>query len=86
MKEHLTEIKKYPGNLKELADEIGFLRYKETAEFLEYLKENIKEQSVADFKRDRKKLSQRLEECSKHLENARKEMEEAWSICEPYMK
>ncbi len=86
MNEHLTEVKDYPRSLKELANEVGFLRYKETAEFLEYLKENIKEQSIADFKRNRKKLSQRLEECSKHLENARKEMEEAWNICKPYMK
>ena len=85
MNKHLNFIKDYNGSFEELADAIGYMRYEQTAIFIEKLAENIKKQSEADKARGRIKLSNKLLSCSNKLFEAKKEMDDAWNICVPFM-
>ena len=86
MNKHLNFVKGYNGSLEELADAIGYMRYEQTSIFIEKLAANIKKQSDADKVKGRTKLSNKLLSCSTKLYEAKKEIDDAWNICIPFMK
>ncbi|MFN8454895.1 MAG: hypothetical protein U0401_09555 [Anaerolineae bacterium] len=81
-----TDIEKYEGTLKELAEDIGNLRYDALTDFLRLLSEKIKSDAIKDQARKRQKLANCLDTCAEKLQKASADINEAWKICEPYMK
>lgn len=75
---HKTYVN-YEGSLEELAVEIANLRYDAFRDFLEFLAAKVYEDSLADYKRNRIKLSNELHEAADHIA-------QAWHISEPFMK
>ena len=82
---HQKWIKNYERNFEKLAEEVGDLRYDSLEEFLLLLSKKIGKDSVADERRGRKRLSKCLEECSKNLDSASKQIKESWRISRPFM-
>jgi hypothetical protein len=87
MKQHRKWIKKKDCKLtpKELANELGNLRYDELSKFLRLLSSKIEVDSIKDFDRGRDKLGNSLDLASINLETASERIDFAWEICEPYM-
>ena len=83
---HDTIIKNYNGDLNNLATEIGDLRYDALSEFLLLLSEKLKADGDQDFERGRVKLAKQLQECSNYLRASKISIDEAWRICEPFMR
>ena len=83
---HESKVIKYPGTLKELADDIGYLRYDKTAEFIQQLANNLRKQAKGDEKRDRLTLAKEGYDTADYLDKAYESMMKAWKICEPNMK
>lgn len=81
---HTHNIKNYHGTLEQLA-EVGDLYYDSLADFLHLLSEKLHRDGNADLARQRFKLGRHLKECSLHLERASREIQQAWSICEPHV-
>ena len=71
---------------KDLAEEIGDLYYDSLADFLKELSKKLEKDSIADMNRGRDKLANNLNQASKKILDASKEINEAWDICEPFMK
>lgn len=84
--EHKSNIEKYDGNLKELAQDIGNLKYDALAEFLDHLSSKIFEDSKKDKKRGRAKLAESLTDASAMLDGSTHCIKNAWRISEPFMK
>ena len=82
---HNTHIPHYPDH-KQLAEEIGNLRYDALAEFFVALDEKIKKDEQADDARKRYKLSTALYYISYNLGWCIPAAKKAWEICKPYMK
>jgi monomeric isocitrate dehydrogenase len=82
---HHTHVRNYPGSLEELAGELGDLRYDALAEFLELLADKIRKDGDKDRERQRRKLAASLHCCADELMNAKKAIDRAWAISEPYM-
>lgn len=83
---HLETIKKYDGTLKELARDLVNLRYDALATFLEELSTALAEDSVADEKRKRKRLSYCLSVASLDIQCAAYTIKDAWEICKKFIK
>lgn len=83
---HPQNIKGYSGSLEELATAIGNLEYSSVELFLGELSKDIERQADADTRKGRRKLSGKLYDVARGLDYARRQMSEAWKICEPYMK
>lgn len=83
---HPSSIENYSGSLKDLAQEIGDLKYDALASFLSSLAIKIEEDGKKDAARDRRRLAMSLFACSAHLSAAKKEIDEAWRISAPYIK
>ena len=69
MQKHPIQHKNYNGNLEELANELGDLRYDELSEFLLHLSQILKKDSQANEDRSRIQLANNLKQTS----NAKKE-------------
>lgn len=82
---HETQVKNYNGNLEELAEEIGNLRYDALAEFLELLSKKISKDGAKDKGQGRVQLATQLFSCAGKLEESKINVNEAWRISEPYM-
>lgn len=84
-------MEKHPNHLNinlsldELARQIGNLSYDKTAEFIDYLAQDLKRQADADSQKQRKKLSSKLYNAVNELNNAKSSIDSAWQICKPYM-
>lgn len=83
---HRDHIEAYPGDLEQLANDIGNLRYDALAAFLSALSEKLAVDSAADAGRGRAKLAARLRAASEQTGVAASEIERAWEICEPFMR
>ena len=82
---HLTIIKDYPHDLRQLAEDLGDLRYDALSEFLHHLSQKIEQDGSKDAARNRFKLATTLKDCSEHLSNAKIAIDKAWEISEPYV-
>ena len=83
--EHKTHIPHYPEH-KQLAEEIGNLRYDALAEFFVALQNKMIEDEKADEKRKRMKLSSALYNIHYNLKWCITAAKKAWEISKPYMK
>jgi hypothetical protein len=84
--DHKNYIENYKGNLKELAEDIGNLKYDALADFLRLLSEKIKKDGEKDKLRGRIKLSTSLFNCSEKIGQSAENIDKAWEISEPYFK
>ncbi len=82
---HKTDIEKYEGSMKKLCEDIGDLQYDSLAELFGLLSDKISNDGLKDRNRNRIKLASCLENTSNLLQEAKKEIDKAWKICEPYM-
>jgi ubiquinone biosynthesis protein UbiJ len=80
---HTKNREKYDGNLTELAEDLGNLRYDALAEFLGRLSAKIAADGAKDAARGRHHLGKCLQESSERIAEAMRPMEQAWRICEP---
>ena len=83
---HPATVENYPGTLKQLAEEIGDLRYDALASFLSLLADKIQSDGDKDHSRNRVQLAKQLYYCSSALNEAKIAIDKAWGISEPYMK
>ncbi|MCL5018301.1 MAG: hypothetical protein M1416_00845 [Candidatus Pacearchaeota archaeon] len=83
---HPDKIEGYNGTLEDLAKEVGNMSYDKTAEFIGKMASNIAKQADEDFKKGKIKLALQLYKTANNLYSAKKEIDLAWKICEPYMK
>ena len=83
---HLKTVPDFNGDLEELAQQVGNLRYDSLEEFLTFLADDLVRQGDADGLNGRTKLSTQLYKTAEVLYQARDEMTATWDICEPYMK
>ena len=79
---HETEIEGY--SLQELANKIGDLGYDALQDLLSKIALKVQNDASKDRSRGRIKLAKQLEEASKNLANAAKNIERTWIICEPH--
>ena len=79
-------VEKYPGTMEELAIELGDLTYDSLAKFLGLLAEKIQVDGDKDLGRGRKQLAGHLHACARDLRACEESIEQAWVICEPFMK
>lgn len=84
MKHPLT-IKKYEGNMPELTEDLGNLRYDALADFLKLLSQKIQQDGEKDRARGRQQLAQSLFTCSQKINEAAHSIDIAWKISAPYM-
>ena len=84
-KHHLEDISKYKGTLKQLANDIGDLRYDKMEKLLGYLESKIRRDSGVDKKAGRDKLGGRLTYAAGAISELRNQIRRAWIICAPYM-
>ncbi len=82
---HRTDIERYAGNLEELAEDMGNLRYDALAVFLRLLAAKLGRDASADEERGRRKLAALLEACAGQVTTAALDIQRAWQICEPHM-
>ena len=82
---HKTTVEKYQGTLKELARDIGDLRYDALNEFLVELGEKIIDDGIKDKNRGRKKLYNALYMAFEGLNIAQQEIGNAWKICSTFV-
>jgi hypothetical protein len=82
---HRDKVEGYPGNLADLAEEIGNLRYDTLAEFLRLLSAKLERDAILDHGRGRVRLAASLRDASLSLGEATRGIQQAWRICEPRM-
>jgi hypothetical protein len=82
---HRTDVERYLGTLRQLADDLGDLRYDALAEFLGLLAAKLAADAAQDEGRGRRRLSALLRETSHHLTEAAESLNRTWRLCEPYM-
>lgn len=75
----------YEGPLDQLVEEIGDLRYDVLEEFLDKLSIKLREDALADYKRNRPKLAYHLNTAHYFIAFAKTQIKEAWRISKPYM-
>jgi hypothetical protein len=83
---HPKTVEKYDGTLKDLAKDIGNLRYDSLIELLDHLEAKIKEDADADLKGGRNRLAEFLTYAYVEVRSVKKQIGRAWEICKPYMK
>lgn len=82
MQKHPTHIEDY--DLKDLATQIGDLRYDALADFLAALSQKIAHDAQKDEAGGRVKLAKNLYETAQRLADAEKNIATAWKICQPF--
>lgn len=82
---HKDNIEKYDGSLKQLAEDLGNLKYDALADFLHLLADKINQDSLTDKANGRKKLAIHLFGCGRKLKDAALDIDKAWDICKRYM-
>ena len=85
-KKHPDYVLGFEGTIEELAKNIGNTRYDILEDFLTALADDISRQADGDKARGREKLAGELYETARRLYQARDAMQDAWNICEPYMR
>ena len=85
MVKHPRQVRGYPGNLDQLAEEIINLSYDQYALLIGKIAENTKRDSDKDLANNRNMLSLKLYSAADYLCKAKDEMDGAWKICKPYM-
>ncbi len=70
-RDHAVSIPAYPGQLSELAVEVGRMRYDAVAHFLNALAAELDRQSVDDVARGRVQLARRLKTASSGCDSRR---------------
>ena len=83
---HPDFIEGYDGTMKDLAHAIGNMRYDKVEEFINELEQDFLHQAINDTEHGRYKLSIKLWRIVDILRKLKTKMNEAWNICEPYMK
>lgn len=83
---HPTQIKKYQGDLIELAEDIGNLRYDALENFLALLANKISKDGEADFNRNRPKLASKLYHAAESISQSAHDINEAWEVSKPHLK
>lgn len=83
---HPKKVEGYEGSLFELAHDIGKMNYYQLANFLDYLGNDLEQQSKSDKRGGRVQLSSKLESVAKEIYQARDKMISIAKLCEPYMK
>jgi len=84
-KDHPLTVEKYDGTLRELANDIGDLRYDELAVFLKELNDKFLNDSNKDWAGGRRELSTELNRASILLGKSVRPITRAWRICKAYM-
>jgi len=82
---HRENIERYPGSLRELAEELGNLRYDALADFLRLLAAKLEADAAKDRGRGRPRLAAALGASAEGVVAAAAHIEQAWRICEPHM-
>lgn len=72
-------------DLKDLAQQLGSLRYDSLAQFLDHLSDELYRQYQGDMARDRPRLANHLFDAVENIEAAKRSIETAWKVCLPYM-
>ena len=85
MNKHPTTVAAYHGNLKQLAEDIGNLRYDALQELLDHLSQKMFRDATADTGRGRHRLAKSLRGTGEGLRDAMYGAAEAWKISKPYM-
>jgi hypothetical protein len=80
-REHAVTVTGYKGDLQQLAQEIGRLRYDALACFLQALADEMARQAAADHKRARVQLALKLEGLVKELLAAGMTTHDVWQLC-----
>ncbi|MBV5328714.1 MAG: hypothetical protein JZU65_13975 [Chlorobium sp.] len=83
---HTAKVKGVNFEKDELAERIGNLYYDSLAELLQALSAKLQKDSEADRKRGRVKLAGELAASAKQVAAAARHIENAWDICEPFVK
>ena len=83
---HKDYVEGFSGNLTDLAEKIGDLRYDTLAEFFCLLSDKICRDGYKDKSAGRTKLAVSLFDISEYLESAEVAAIKSWKISEPYMK
>ncbi len=83
--DHATTVN-YEGGLKQLAEDLGNLRYDALEDFLQHLQEKLWADYQKDKDRGNVKLAAALKECAIHVEVAQEMAGKAWKISKPHMK
>lgn len=90
---HPDKVAGYEGSFEELAQAIGKMSYDKVADFINELAKELGRQGDADSKRQsitnpaktRTLLAKHLILASENLLAAKKQIDRAWRICQPYM-
>jgi NADH dehydrogenase FAD-containing subunit len=82
---HKDHVEKYDGTIKELAEDIGDLRYDTLVEFLGHLSSKLKNDGIKDFNGGRENLADSLRIASVRIDFANQSVKEAWRISKPFM-
>ena len=83
---HLMQVKNYSGNLKELAEEIGNMRYDTLEEFYKILSDKFNSDSRHDAILGHQQVSSKLKKIVEYHQMIQEEFSSLWKICEKYMK
>jgi hypothetical protein len=76
----------YGGGLRQLAGDLGNLKYDALAWFLQQLATKLKEDARADAGRGREKLAGELQTAGDYVSQAAERINNAWAICKPHME
>ena len=83
---HPRQVIGWNGSLEDLAAAIATMQYDRFSDFMGMLAKEISNQSDADWKKGRARLSARLRVVSHDINMVQHGLRAAWGICEPYMK
>ncbi len=81
---HRDDVERYPGGLRELAEDLGNMRYDALGRFLDLLAVKMVGDAAQDEGRGRRRLATALRESAEHLTAAAEAVRRAWRICEPH--
>ncbi len=82
MSKHPNYVVGYEGSLEDLARAVGNMTYDQTADFIEKLADDLKQQADSDYNRGRKKLAKSMYGAVEKLYSAKEDVDKAWDICE----
>jgi len=77
---------KHSSEYKDLADQVGNLKYDALVEFLGCLSNKLAQDAQADLARGRPLLSKALFNAAINVYRTQKDIADAWKISEPFMK
>ena len=83
---HPSIVIGWNGSLAELAQAVGNMSYDQTTRFIDLLADDIRKQANNDWTRGKTRLAAELYKTADALFEATVKMDDAWKICERYMK